>query len=341
MKKQFSLFSTIHPLPRALTGVKPTGEPHLGNYFGAIAPAIKLQEDHIALYFIADYHALTTERDPKAIRRNTLNIAAAFLALGLDVGDGSGSFLFRQSAVHRVHELAWYLSVVTGMGTLQRGHAVKAAEAAGTPLSVGTFTYPVLMAADILLYGTDVVPVGKDQHQHVQMAQEMATHLNAAYGTKLKIPKALISDAPVVPGNDGEKMSKSRGNTLAIFADDKTIKTFVKSMKTDSASLADPKDPTKCPVAQLFRLVAPEHADDMDAKYRAGGYGYGTAKSALIDALIARFEGPRLEYLHILADREELEKTLYYNGRTANHLATDALYAVQQAVGTQVPEEEL
>lgn len=323
-------------LPTILTGIKPTGVPHLGNYFGAIAPAIELAKSHsLSLYFIADYHALTTVRDPSSLRDDGRSIAATFMALGLSTGDGTGTLLFRQSSVPYVHELAWYLSVATGMGTLERSHAYKAAVAAGGNLSVGTFTYPVLMAADILLYGTDMVPVGKDQHQHVQIAQELATHLNAQFGTALKIPKALISEAPVVPGDDGEKMSKSRGNTLEIFASPKEISAFVKRMKTDSTPLDAPKDPTKCPVAKLFRLVAPDRADEMDRKYREGGYGYGHAKKELTDAIIARFEGPRVEYLHLLKDEVAFEQELTHDGEGAAKYADRVLSDVRIAVGTK------
>lgn len=326
-------------MQRSLSGIKPTGAPHLGNLYGMILPAIALQETHKAFYFIADYHALTTARDPNEVRRNSLEIAATFLAFGLRAGRaGNGNLeaplLFRQSAVPEVHELSWMLSCVTGTGTMNRCHAVKAAEAKGEMLNLGTYTYPALMAADILLYGSDVVPVGRDQHQHVQVAQEMATHFNAAYGPTLKIPEVRISPAATVVGSDGEKMGKSRGNYLPIFAEDRDIAKYVKGMKTDSTPLEAPKNPMECPVANLFRVVAPaSDSAEMDRRYLEGGYGYGHAKSRLVEALSSFLKEPRETYLRLMSDPATLELCLRRDALVARTEAEKTIQRVRQSVG--------
>lgn len=316
----------------SLSGIKPTGTPHLGNLYGMILPAIALQENHQAFYFLADYHALTTARNPEDVKRHSLEIAATFLAFGLRVDDGA--VLFRQSSVPEVHELSWMLACVTGTGTMDRCHAVKAAEAKGERITLGVYTYPALMAADILIYGADVVPVGKDQHQHVQVAQEMATHFNAFYGPILKIPEALISSAATVIGSDGEKMAKSRGNYLPIFANNGEIAKYVKGMKTDSTPLEGQKDPATCPVANLFRVVAPPgEVRDMDRRYLEGGYGYGHAKSRLTEALVSFLEAPRVEYLRLMNEPAFLEMKLKIGSDIARSKSRDTINRVRQAVG--------
>lgn len=326
-------------MKRSLSGIKPTGRPHLGNLYGMILPAIELQETHRAFYFLADYHALTTARDPKEVRLHSLEIAATFLAFGLKAGksgngNGNAPLLFRQSAIPEVHELAWMLSCVTGVGTMNRCHAVKAAEAKGETLNLGTYTYPALMAADILLYGSDVVPVGRDQHQHVQVAQEMATHFNAVYGPALKVPETRISLAATVVGSDGEKMAKSRGNYLSIFAEDRDIAKYVKAMKTDSTPLEAPKDPMECPVANLFRVVAPtQDSAEMDRRYLEGGYGYGHAKAWLVEALVEFLKGPRDTYQRIMGDPTTLELCLRRDALVARTEAEKTIQRVRQAVG--------
>jgi len=316
----------------SLSGIKPTGSPHLGNLYGMILPAIALQETHRSLYFLADYHALTTARNPTEVQRHSLEIAATFLAFGLDP-DGN-SILFRQSSVPEVHELSWMLSCVTGVGTMNRCHAVKAAEATGASMNLGTYTYPALMAADILLYGADVVPVGRDQHQHVQVAQEMATHFNVFYGPTLKVPEVLISPTATVIGSDGQKMAKSRGNHLPIFASDGDIARYVQKMKTDSTPLESPKDPGECPVAQLFRVVAPpSEVADLERRYWEGGYGYGHAKSRLLEALID-FIGPRRsEYRRLMDDPVTIEMYLQRGAIEARSEASKIIPKVRQAVG--------
>ena len=227
----------MKPRVRALSGIKPTGTPHLGNYFGMLQPAIALQDSHEAFYFVADYHALTTGREAAVLRRTSLEITATFLALGLDP---TRAVFFRQSDVPEVVELAWHLSCVTGVGLLMRAHAYKAAveKGEGGSLSSGTFFYPVLMAADILLYDSGVVPVGRDQVQHIEMAQDMAGHLNALYGDCLRRPEPLVrAEVATIPGLDGQKMSKSYQNTIELFLPEKALRKVVKTIKTDGAGL--------------------------------------------------------------------------------------------------------
>jgi tryptophanyl-tRNA synthetase len=319
---------------RSLSGIKPTGTPHLGNYFGMVRPAIALQESHDAYYFVADYHALTTGRDPAVLRRTSLEITATFLALGLDP---ARSVFFRQSDVPEVVELAWHLSCVTGVGHLMRAHAYKAAveKGEGGVLPSGTFFYPVLMAADILLYDSDAVPVGRDQVQHIEMAQDMAGHLNALYGECLHRPEALVQEeVPTIPGLDGQKMSKSYNNTIEVFAPEKVLRKQVKTIKTDGAGLDDPKDPDTDNVFALYKLVAsPDEVADMAERYRAGGFGYGHAKDRLATALDAHLAAPREKYLQLLADPSTLEDVLQDGAKRARSVARDTLDRVRDRVG--------
>jgi tryptophanyl-tRNA synthetase len=320
---------------RALTGIKPTGAPHLGNLLGMIEPAIALQETHEAYYFIADYHALTTGRDPVLLRRSSLEITATFLALGLDP---KRAVFFRQSDVPEVLELAWFLGCVTGVGLLQRAHAYKAALEAGAlgEFGVGTFYYPVLMAADILLYDTDVVPVGRDQVQHIEMAQDMAGHLNALYGNVLRRPEPLVAaEVAVVPGLDGRKMSKSYHNTIPIFPDDaKAFEKFAKLVVTDSKGLDEPKDPDACTVYQLYKLVAsPAESAEMAERLRGTGYGYGHAKMALARALERRLGPARDRYRDWLARPDDLHDVLADGATRARRVAHEVLGRTRERVG--------
>ena len=324
----------MKPRVRALSGIKPTGTPHLGNYFGMLQPAIALQETHDAFYFVADYHALTTGRDAAVLRRTSLEITATFLALGLDP---QRAVFFRQSDVPEVVELAWHLSCVTGVGLLMRAHAYKAAvdKGEGGSLSSGTFFYPVLMAADILLYDSGVVPVGRDQVQHIEMAQDMAGHLNALYGDCLRRPEPLVqAEVATIPGLDGQKMSKSYQNTIELFLPEKALRKVVKTIKTDGAGLDDPKNPDTDNVFALYKLVAsPAEVEDMAARYRAGGFGYGHAKDRLADALNAHLAAPRERYLALLNDPSTLEDILLDGARRARAVARDTLDRVRDRVG--------
>jgi tryptophanyl-tRNA synthetase len=318
--------------PRSLTGIKPTGMPHLGNYLGMIRPAIQLTADCEAFYFIADLHALTTQYDRAALKEHTLEVAATWLALGLDP---ARTLLFRQSDVPEVTELCWYLSCVTPLGLLQRAHAFKDALAKGREISSGTFFYPVLMAADILIYDSDVVPVGRDQKQHVEMTRDMAIAFNFHFGETLKVPEPRIGEeVATIPGLDGEKMSKSRGNTIPLFLDPKPLKKLVLSIKTDSTPLEEPKDPETCTVFNLFRLLAmPGEIADLADRYRAGGFGYGHAKLALYDLLEKHFAEARDRFHHRMAHPDDVDDVLHEGGRRAREVAVRTISRVRDAVG--------
>ena len=282
----------------SLTGVKPTHVPHLGNYLGAIRPALRLADRYEGLYFIADYHALTTVRDPAALQQSIYDVTATWLACGLDP---QRTLLYRQSSIIEVFELAWVLSCVVATGQLERGHAFKDALAKGDVPNAGIFYYPVLMAADILLYDADVVPIGQDQKQHLELARDMAQRLNHHYGEgTVKVPEPLITEAPLVPGFDGQKMSKSRGNGVPVFASAKELRKGIMKFVTGSESLEAPKDPASATVFQLYQLVAtPPQVEELARKLRAGGYGWGHAKQDLYEALEAEL-GPTRERFEAL-----------------------------------------
>ena len=333
---------------RCLSGIKPTGQPHWGNYFGMIQPAVALTEQHEALYFIADYHALTMVRDAAALRADSLAIAATMLAAGLDPAK---AILWRQSDVPEVLELTWMLSCVTGLGLLERAHSVKDARAKNKDLNHGVYTYPVLMAADILLYDTDVVPVGKDQLQHLEMARDMATAFNVAFmghqaggtvdesapwdGRSLKRPRAIVQEqTAIVPGLDGQKMSKSYGNYIPVFASAKELKKRVMAIQTDSKGLEDPKDPATCNVFALYKLFSTaEQQAELAEKYRAGGFGYGHAKLALLERAEAHFGPQRERYEALLARPDDLNDILRDGARRARALAMPVVERIRAATG--------
>lgn len=317
---------------RALTGIKPTAAPHLGNYFGSIEPALRLSQQHEAFYFIADYHALTTLHDAAKVRQYTREVAATWLALGLDVERAS---LFRQSDVPEVTELTWFLSCVTGIGLLERAHAYKAARDKGEEVNAGTFNYPTLMASDILVYDSNLVPVGKDQKQHIEMAQDMAQSFNARFGPTLVIPEAHVVDAvATIPGIDGRKMSKSYDNHLPVFATAKERRKRVMSIVTDSKGLDDPKDPDTCNVFALYKLFAtPEQQASLAARYRAGGLGYGHAKQELFELIEVRFGPARETYEALLQDEDRMEAILRRGAYRARAEARATLARCRAAVG--------
>lgn len=287
---------------KILSGIQPTGRFHWGNYFGAIRQYIDLQHNEQAFYFIADYHALTTVRDPQALRGFTRDAAIDLLALGLKPETAT---LFRQSDIPEVTELTWLLMTVTQMHLLDKCHAYKDKKAKGIAADAGLFTYPVLMAADILLYDSDVVPVGADQIQHIEVTRDIAGRFNQMYGVealKLPSPHVVESSAKVV-GLDGEKMSKSYDNTIGMFEPEKKLRKRIMSIKTDSTPVEEPKNPETCSVFTLFKLFTDDAQQAaLAAKYRAGGMGYGEAKQALFDAAMAYFAAAR-------ARREEFEKS--------------------------------
>ena len=318
--------------PRSLTGIKPTGMPHLGNYLGMIRPALEMTSSHRAFYFIADYHALTTLRSKELIERYTTEVTAAWLALGLDP---ERTILFKQSDVPEVCELAWFLGCVTPLGMLKRAHALKDAEAKGSEINGGTFYYPVLMAADILAYDSDVVPVGKDQKQHVEMARDMAVAFNHHFGDVLRVPEPVIRpDVATIPGTDGRKMSKSYGNTIPLFLPTKKLRKAIMRIKTDSTPLEEPKNPDTCAVFQLYRKFAdPDRIDDLAARYRAGGLGYGHAKLELFEVMEAHFAEPRERFQDYLAHPETINDILADGGDRAKSVAVTTLSRVRAAVG--------
>lgn len=317
---------------RILSGIQPSGVLHIGNFFGMMQPAIALQAEGEALYFIADYHALTSLRDPAALRENSRRVALDFLACGLDPRRAA---LFRQSDVPQVTELAWILSTVAPMGLLERAHSYKDKVARGIAASVGLFSYPVLMAADILIYDSDVVPVGRDQKQHVEVTRDLAIKLNETYGEILKLPEPRIHDnTATVPGLDGQKMSKSYGNTIDIFAEEKEMRKRVMSIVTDSTPVETPKDPASSSIVQLYSLVAsPEETAAMRAAFAQGGTGYGDFKKQLFGRLWEFFAPMRQRREEILAQPDYIDEVLRKGAARANAIADEVMARVRNAVG--------
>lgn len=318
----------------ALTGIKPTATPHLGNYLGAIRPALKLAETYRTFYFIADYHALTTVRDPKRLQQYVYDVAATWLACGLDP---DRTLLYRQSDLPEVFELGWVLSCLLATGQLERGHAYKDALSKGESPNAGIFNYPVLMAADILLFDTDLVPVGKDQKQHLELTRDVAARLNHLYGEgTVVVPDPLIEEAPLVPGIDGEKMSKSRDNTIPLFGPAKKLRKVVMRIATSSEPLEAPKDPEPSTVFQLYRQVAsPEQVAQMERKLREGGYGWGHAKEDLAQALESELGPMRERYEALRPDEPRLDAILAQGAEKGRAIARETLRRVRRAVGIE------
>ncbi len=315
-----------------LSGIQPSGALHLGNYFGAMQPAIELQGQGQSVYFIADYHALTSVANPDQLRRYTFDVAAGFLACGLDP---ARTILFRQSDIPQVHELAWLLSVVTPLGLLERAHSYKDKVAQGAETTHGLFAYPVLMAADILLYHADAVPVGKDQKQHLEIARDIAQKFNDRFGPVFKIPEPLIRETTaVIPGVDGRKMSKSYGNTIELFGESKALEKRIMGITTDSTPVADPKPVEGSILAQLMQTIGtPAQYDAYAAKMRAGGCGYGDLKKELA-AVTKDFLTPFQEkYRHYQAQPAEVEAILKDGATRARALALPVLEKARAATG--------
>jgi tryptophanyl-tRNA synthetase len=317
---------------RVLSGVQPTGLPHWGNYFGAIRQHIELQNNEQAFYFIADLHALTTIHDPKVLQDYTREMATTYLALGLDTNRAT---LFRQSDVPEVSELTWHLMTVTPMHLLEKCHAYKDKKAKGLPADAGLFTYPVLMAADILLYDSDLVPVGADQVQHVEVTRDIAQRFNGLYGEVLTLPNAHVVEATAkVPGTDGEKMSKSYGNTIEIFEEPKKLRKKIMSIKTDSTPVEEPKDPDRCSIFALYTLFAtPEQQAALAKRYRAGGMGYGEAKQALYEASLAYFAEARARREQLVSNPDMVEQILKAGAEKARAKGREVLDRVRNACG--------
>lgn len=319
---------------RILTGIQPSGKLHIGNYFGAMKPAAELQEQGDAYIFIANYHAMTTIQDGKALLEMTTDVALDYLACGIDP---EKTALYRQSDVPEVHELAWLLSVLCPMGLLERCHSYKDKMAKGFSPSHGLFAYPVLMAADILAVQGNVVPVGKDQKQHVEVTRDLAVKFNNQYGEVFTIPEPAIREqVAVVPGVDGQKMSKSYDNTIEIFAEGKPLKKRVMSIVTDSKELEDAKEPEGDNVFALYKLFASEEEqNDLAARYRAGGLGYGHAKLELLEKLNEHFEPMREKRKDLAADMDYVEDVLKTGADKARVLARATLQKARQAAGLE------
>jgi tryptophanyl-tRNA synthetase len=316
---------------RFLSGVQPSGRLHLGNYFGAVKQHIALQDEGECFYFIADYHALTTVQNPAEMRENSLNAALDYLALGLDP---KRAVFFRQSDVPEVTELTWILASVTNVGLMERAVSYKEKVERGIEASVGLFTYPVLMAADILLYRSNFVPVGKDQVQHLEMTADIAGKFNRAYREIFPIPTFRLDKGSKVPGTDGQKMSKSYGNTIEIFAEGKPLKNTVMKIVTDSSTVDDPKDPETCTIFALYSLIANEdEKSQLAARYRAGGMGYGEAKKALLESIERHFEGARARRKELAKDINVVEDVLRDGARRARAEARATMALVRDAVG--------
>lgn len=328
------------PPVRYLSGVQSSGRLHLGNYFGAVRNHIRLQHEGEGFYFIANYHSLTTVRDGDALRRYTFMVAADYLALGLDPKRAA---LFRQSDVPEVTELSWILSCVTGMGLLERAHSYKDKVAKGISASAGLFTYPCLMAADILIYQSDKVPVGVDQVQHVEMTRDMGGYFNQAFGKPVfKLPEAIVSEAPKVLGLTGGKMSKSdEASVLPIFGEPAEIKKKVMSIVTDSKGVNDPKDPETNTIYLLYKLLAtPEEAAEMGEAFRKGGMGYGEAKKRLLSKLESAFGGAVGEKRRELEKKPDLvEDVLIEGAKRVREVASHTMTQVYEVTG--IPRSKL
>src|SRR5262245_61032493 len=327
--------TTAPPAPRRiLSGIQPSGKLHLGNYFGALKQHVALQDEGLAFYFIADYHALTTIQDPAQLRDHVRDVALDYLALGLDPNK---AIFFRQSDVPEVTELAWILSTVTGMGLLERAHSYKDKLARGLSPSVGLFAYPVLMAADILIYRSSVVPVGEDQVQHIEMTRDMAGYFNQAYKEVFPLPEARLDVGKKVTGTDGRKMSKSYGNTIEIFAGGNALKKTVMGIVTDSTPVEAPKDPAKCNVFQLYTLFATkEEQETLANRYRAGGMGYGEAKKLLLAKIDAYFAPARAKRKELAAQPEKIEAIVREGADKARAETVKTMAMVYEAVGLGV-----
>jgi tryptophanyl-tRNA synthetase len=319
---------------RVLSGIQPTGRFHWGNYFGAIRQYIDLQNENQAYYFIANLHALTTVRDREALWQNTLEAALDLLALGLNPDRAT---LFMQSEVPEVSELCWLLMTGTPLGLLERCHAFKEKKAKGLTADAGLFTYPVLMAADILAYDADLVPVGADQVQHIEVCRDLAGSFNHEFGEVFVIPRPhVIESTAKVPGVDGEKMSKSYGNTIEIFEDAKSVRKKVMRIVTDSRPVEQPKEPDTDHLYQLYCLfVSSEHREAMAARYRAGGFGYGEVKKALADAAEDYFAEARARREHLAAHPEQVREILGDGAQRARAKAGEVLRRAQEACGVK------
>ncbi len=319
-------------MKRILSGIKPTGKPHIGNYFGMMRPAIEWQDKSEAYYFIADYHALTTVTDPVKRREYSRGVALDFLACGLDPAK---AVLFRQSDVPAHTELAWILTCQTPMAMLENAHAYKDHLAKEKHVSHGLFAYPVLMAADILIYDSDIVPVGVDQKQHVEITRDLAGKMNTIYGPIFKLPEpSMVPTVERIPGLDGQKMSKSYDNTIELFLEEKPLRKKIMGIVTDSTPVEAPKDPNTSSIVALYRFFAPEaDVEKMEADFRNGGTGYGDFKKRLFEAVWEYFSAMRNRRSELASDPGYVDGVLKAGAEKASSTANQVMERVRKAVG--------
>ncbi|RXR33572.1 tryptophan--tRNA ligase [Flavobacterium piscinae] len=321
-------------MPKILTGIQATGTPHLGNLLGAILPAIEManKPENESFLFIADLHSITQIKDGESLRQNTYSVAATWLACGLDINK---VIFYRQSDVPQTAELSWYLSCFFPFQRLTLAHSFKDKADRLEDVNAGLFSYPMLMAADILLYDAEVVPVGKDQLQHLEITRDVASRFNHQMGETFVLPDAQIQkETMYVPGTDGHKMSKSRGNIINIFLDDKALRKQIMSIETDSKPLEEPKDPETCKVFAIYKLVASaEQVQQMTANYLGGNYGYGHAKQALYELILERFKTEREKYNYYMANLAEVDDALAEGAAKAGKIADAVLKRVRNKLG--------
>lgn len=318
---------------RILSGVQPSGKPHLGNYFGAIHQHIEMQKDFEAYLFIADLHALTTVRDPEQMRSQTYDLAVSYLALGLDP---EKTIFFKQSDLSEHAELCWIFDCITSMAFLERAHAWKDAQAKGRKeATVGLFNYPILQAADILLYQPDLVPVGQDQKQHIEMSRDIAQNFNNLFGETFRVPEPFIKKGvEIIPGTDGQKMSKSYGNVIEIFAPESELKKQVMGIVTDSTPYEAAKEHKKCNVYAIYKLLANEkEQNQMIENYHGGNYGYGDAKKALLVKILDYFGPARKKYEELLPQKDYIYEVLEKGAQRAKKVATATLEKAKKQIG--------
>lgn len=317
---------------RLLTGVRPSGQAHLGNYFAAFEPAVSMQEKYDLFLFLADYHSINTIQDPKELHSYSVKLASLLLACGIDT---KKSCLYCQSMIPEVCELSWILGCITSYGTITRAHSFKEAKDKGADINMGVVNYPILMAADILIMDSDVVPVGKDQKQHLEIARDLAIRFNTKFGQTFKVPDPLISeDLGVIPGTDGTKMSKSKNNVIPLFGTDKEWKKAVMSIQTDSLGLEDKKDASKCNVFNLYKLFSSTQEQNiMRKKYEAGGYGYGHAKLELLSKIKEKFSSMRDKYESYLKREDEVVDILKDGASRVRAIASKKLEDVKEKLG--------
>lgn len=318
-----------------LSGVKPTGRPHIGNYFGAMKQFVEMQNDHQCFFILADYHALNSEKNPKALNQQILDLFIDYLAIGLDPRK---NIIFKQSDVPQHTELCWIFDSITTMPYLMRAHAFKDARAKDKEINVGTFNYPMLMAADILLYSPDVVPVGSDQKQHLEITRDTAIKFNNTYGGTFKLPKEkILEEVATIPGTDGQKMGKSYNNTIPLFATDEEIRDAVMKIPTDSKSVEEPKNPDEINIFQIHKLLLDESGKKkLREKYEKGGLGYKEAKDLLINDLITFITPLRENREKVSKNKKKLIKILKKGGERARKIAEQKMKEVRKNIGVDL-----